>query len=247
MIKKISVLLAFVALMFAQLALAQGSAVVASLVGTAQVQTGNATPRVLRLGDQVLQGDTISTGANSNVVLKFDDGEVTALTQNSRMTITAYQYEPTSRTGNMLLSLVRGGMRAVTGFLGRNNPERVAYRAATATIGIRGTDVSIVTDGTDTEVKVTDGSVTIKVGTQEITLTAGETAFIHNGAVSLVRPAGFPSWVGIVGELDTFTATLRTVGAQVEVTPGSGTGTVTITNIPGGGGGAGGGPPVSPH
>jgi hypothetical protein len=246
MIKTISVLFAFVALLFAEFALAQGSAVVATLVGRAQVQTGNATPRLLRLGDQVLQGDTLSTGANSSLVLKFDDGEVAALSQNSRMTITAYQFEPTSRTGNMLLSLVRGGMRAVTGLLGRNNPERVAYRAATATIGIRGTDVSIVTDGTDTEVHVTDGSVTVTVGTQTFTLNPGQTAYVHNGAITLSPPAGFHSMDASVNELDTYTATLRTVGAQVEVQPGSGTGTVTVTNIPGGGG-AGGGPPVSPH
>jgi hypothetical protein len=245
MIKKISVLLAFAALMFADMALAQGSAVVASLVGTAQVQTGTATPRVLRLGDQVLQGDTISTGGASNLVLKFDDGEVTALTQNSRMTITAYQYEPTSRTGNMLLSLVRGGMRAVTGLLGRNSPDRVAYRAATTTIGIRGTDVTIVTDGTDTEVHVSDGTVEVTVGTQKVTLSAGQTAYIHNGAVTLSPPPGFHSMDASVQELQTFTATLAAIGQQTQVTPGTGTGTVTVTSVPGGGGTGGG--PVSPH
>jgi hypothetical protein len=193
MTKKISVLLAFVALLFANLALAQGAAVVASLVGTAQVQTGNDTPRALRLGDRVQQGDTLSTGAASNVVLKFDDGEVTALTQNSRMTITAYQYEPTSRTGNMLLSLVRGGMRAVTGLLGASHPDRVAYRAATATIGIRGTDVDIATDGTDVVVTVNSGTITLLLGSQSITLTAGQSATIHNGTITPGTGAGSPS------------------------------------------------------
>jgi hypothetical protein len=246
MIKKISVLLAFAALMFANFALAQGSAVVASLVGAAQVQTGNATPRVLRLGDQVLQGDTVSTGPSSSLILKFDDGEVAALTQNSRMTITAYQYEPTSRAGNMLLSLVRGGMRAVTGLLGANHPERVAYRAATTTIGIRGTDVTMVTDGTDTEVHVTGGTITVTVGTQTITLSAGQTAYIHNGAITLSPPAGFHSLEPSVQELQTLTAALVAIGEQTQF--GTGTGAVTVTNVPGGTGAGGGSTtPVSPH
>src|SRR4051812_4030015 len=183
MIKKISVLLAFVALMFADLALAQGSAVVTNAVGTTQVQTGAATPRTLRVGDAVQQGDTVSTGGGSSLVLKFDDGEVTALTQNSRMTITAYQYEPTSRSGNMLLSLVTGGMRAITGLLGRDQPQRVSYRAATATIGIRGTDATIITDGTDVAVVVTEGAVTFTYGGQTITIPAGQAAFGHAGVI----------------------------------------------------------------
>jgi hypothetical protein len=194
------------------------------------------------MGDRVQQGDTVSTGAASNVVLRFDDGEVTALAQNSRMTVTAYQFEPASGKGNMLLSLVTGGMRAITGLLGRNQPDRVAYRAATATIGIRGTDVTIATDGNDVEVSVTDGSVTLTVGTNTVTIAPGQTFFIHNGTITQgpTPPAGFnPSLPAIVGT----TTTLG--GSEVITTPSTSSGTVTIENVPPGG--AGGGTPVSPH
>ncbi len=77
--KTISVLLALTALLFTDLALAAG-AQVTSLTGTVQVQTGAAAPRTLRQGDQVAQGDTVSTGPGSSVVLRFDDGQVAALT-----------------------------------------------------------------------------------------------------------------------------------------------------------------------
>src|SRR5258705_3720416 len=88
--KTMSAVLAFALLLFADLVLAQSSAVATSVTGSVQVQTGTATPRALRLGDEVRQGDTVSTGANSNVVLKFADGHGAALTSNSRMTINAY-------------------------------------------------------------------------------------------------------------------------------------------------------------
>ena len=181
--KKLSVLLAFVALLFADFVLAQ-SAVATSITGTVQVQTGAASARPLRQGDEVRQGDTISTGAASSAVLKFDDGQIAALTANSRMTITAYQYNPQAQTGNVLLSLINGGMRAITGLIGRNQPDRVAFRAATATIGIRGSDGNIATDGTNVTVLVNDGVFTITVLGQTITIPAGQAVLLANGRLS---------------------------------------------------------------
>ena len=170
--KKISVLLALMALFFADFALA--NAVVTAAAGSVQVQTGPAAARTLRQGDEVNQGDTISTGPSSSVVLKFDDGQVAALTSNSRMTITAYQYNAQSGAGNVLLSLIGGGMRAITGLIGHRSPSQVTYRAATATIGIRGTDVTIATDGGDVVVTVTEGSIIFTFAGKSIIIPAGQ-------------------------------------------------------------------------
>src|SRR5688572_30184983 len=127
--KKISALLAFMALAFTELVFA--NAVATTVTGNVSVQTGTASARPLRLGDEVRQGDTVSTGAGSAVVLKFDDGQIAALTANSRMAISRYQYNTQARTGNVLLSLIDGGMRTITGLIGRNSPQNVSYRAAT--------------------------------------------------------------------------------------------------------------------
>jgi hypothetical protein len=240
--KKISVLLAFLTLLIANVAFAQGAAVVTSLTGTAQVQTASASPRALRQGDEVRQGDTVSTGGASSLVLKFDDGEVAALSQNSRMTITAYQFQPEARTGNVLLSLITGGMRAVTGLIGRNQPERVAYRAATATIGIRGTDVSIGTNGTDVEVHVNDGTITLTLGSQTITLGVGETAYIHNNVISRTPPAGFAA--GVTSQLQSLQAMADTINTALNSGTrsegaGSGTGSSGSPGAPPSGGGGG--------
>jgi hypothetical protein len=170
--KKISVLLALAALLAANLVLA--AAVVTSTTGLAQVQTGTATPRVLRQGDEVNQGDTVYTGSNSSLVMKFDDGQIAALTSNSRMSITSYQFNAQAQSGNVLLSLVNGGMRALTGLIGRRSPNQVTYRAATATIGIRGTDVSIVTLSGNVVVTVTEGAISFTFAGQTITVPAGQ-------------------------------------------------------------------------
>lgn len=180
--KKISALLALMAFFFADWALA--NAVVTSVTGTAQAQLGTAPARQLRQGDEVGQGATVSTGANSSLVLKFDDGQVAALTANSRMTITAYQYNPQTQSGNVLLSLIDGGMRAITGLIGRRTPSQVAYRAATATIGIRGTDVVIATAAGNVVVTVNEGSITFTFAGQTITVPAGQGAFTREGRIT---------------------------------------------------------------
>jgi len=178
--KKISVFLALLALFFTYLALAAG-AVVTSTTGTVSVATGQAAPRSLRTGDQVAQGDTIITGVNSAAVLKFDDGQVVALTSNSRMQVTNYQYNPQTESGNVLLSLVSGGMRAITGLIGRRAPSQVAYRAATATIGIRGTDVTIATSQGDVVATISEGSITFSFEGQTFTLNAGDAVLARSG------------------------------------------------------------------
>lgn len=181
--KKISIVMALLALLAAGLASA-ASAVVTSLAGDVQVRSGAAAPRPLRLGDEVVQGDTISTGQASSVVLKFDDGQISALTANSRMQITAYAYDAPAQRGNILLSLLVGGMRAITGLIGHNQPGNVRFHAATATIGIRGSDGMIVTDGTEVSVVVTEGAFTFTLGDQTIVIPAGAGAFGANNQIT---------------------------------------------------------------
>src|SRR5258706_4364983 len=170
--KKLYVLLAVMALFFTDLVLAANNAVVTSLTGLVQVQTGTAPARPLRQGDELSQGDTVITGPASSAVLKFDDGQVAALTANSRMTVTAYAYNPSNESGNVLLSLVTGGMRVITRIIGRRTPERGTYRAATATLGVRGSDRAIVTP---------HGHVGVTVNEDAITLTNDQPTVVNSG------------------------------------------------------------------
>lgn len=183
MIKNISAWFGLAILLFAGLAFAN-TATVTSATGNVQAQTGTAPARVLRVGDLVRQGDTVVTGQASAVVLRFEDGQVAALTANSRMTITAYQYNPQTQGGNILLSLIDGGMRAITGLIGRRTPDNVAYRAATATIGIRGTDITLVTSAGNVVVTVAEGVISFRVGNQPaVTVTPGNAAALSQGEV----------------------------------------------------------------
>jgi hypothetical protein len=178
--RKLSVFLAVLALCLANLAMAAG-AIATHLMGTASVQSGSAAPRALHVGDPVKQGETVRTGKDTYLLMKFDDGELVVMTQNSTMTVSAYDYDARSGNGNVLLSLVEGGMRAITGLIGRRTPTNVAYRAAGATIGIRGTDVQIHTTMGDVAVLVHDGVITFTIGNQTATISAGQGGRVVNG------------------------------------------------------------------
>src|SRR5438309_1955263 len=134
--KQFQVLLGVALLCLSELAMAQ-AATIFEMTGTAQAVPGAGTPRALRKGDTVNQGDTIVTSAGTTAIVRFDDGQIVALTGSSRFTISTYQYnraEPAK--SNVLFSLLEGGMRAVTGLIGKARPQQVAYRASNATIGI---------------------------------------------------------------------------------------------------------------
>ncbi len=175
----------------AEFAAAQ-AATVFELSGTAQVTSPGGAARILRKGDSVGQGETVSTGAASALVLRFEDGQVAALAANSRLLISSYVYNRTDAArSNVLISLLQGGMRAVTGLIGKARPQQVTYRAASATIGIRGTDTNISVEGNIVAVSVTDGQVSFSFGGQTVLLSAGQAIITTaTGATQRVPASG---------------------------------------------------------
>lgn len=138
-----------------------GSAQAAEKAGDITMLTGRATAatqlgdiRSLRKDGYVYPGEIINTGPNTYLNIKFTDGGRMLLRPNTRFQIAEYRYSeprqarrrPQDRNveqqaeGNALFRLLKGGFRAVTGLIGRENREDYKVRTPVATIGIRGTD-----------------------------------------------------------------------------------------------------------
>lgn len=93
----------------------------------------------------ILAGDTLRTAASSNAQLRLNDGALMAIRPNSEFKINAFNYSgKTDGTESTSLSLLKGGVRAVTGAIGRTNRDNFKVDAVVATIGIRGTGFNIV-------------------------------------------------------------------------------------------------------
>ena len=94
--------------------------------------------RSLSTGAPVYAGDSIITQAASYAVVLFKDRSRVTVRPNSEFAVTAFDYQDKD-SDSAIFRLVRGGLRAVTGLIGKRRPHKVRYRTAVATIGIRGT------------------------------------------------------------------------------------------------------------
>jgi len=115
------------------------------LSGAVVARRADGGSRVLSMRSEVNEGDIVITAGSSYARIKWADGGEVVIRPNTQLKIDAYKYEEGSpQSDNIVLSLLKGGMRSVTGLLGRRNPG--AYRVATpnATIGIRGTHFGVL-------------------------------------------------------------------------------------------------------
>lgn len=131
---------------FTAVALA-ASGYVHELTGIATVRIGAAAPRALKVGDIIDPGQTIATGDNSTAVIKFEDGQVMALSARSSFAVQDYFYNKRNiGASRAVFNLIQGGLRFVSGVIGATNPRTYRLTAGTATIGIRGTDAAAYYD-----------------------------------------------------------------------------------------------------
>jgi len=99
--------------------------------------TGTAA-RILGSGSPLHVGDIVSTGPRSVALLKLEDGSRVTLRPETSFQIEEYVLSETSPSA--VFRLFKGGLRAVTGFMSKRDPNAVKLRTAVATIGIRGTE-----------------------------------------------------------------------------------------------------------
>ena len=144
----------------------QAAGKVLIVAGTASIdRAGQQLPLIA--GSAVESGDTLFVGDKSTLQVRFSDESVVALRANSQFKIENYKFDKNAETDRSVLGLIKGGMRTITGLIGKANNKNYLVQTATATIGIRGTHFAVVScnndcsraDGT-AEVNGTYGSVT---------------------------------------------------------------------------------------
>lgn len=113
---------------------------VSYLSGTMYVQTNDNKTRILARDSAIYSGDVITTEKATVARIEFGDGSSLALKPRSQVKIDGFAFdEAKPEKDSLLYSLVKGGLRAVTGLIGKRNREGYRASTVTATIGIRGT------------------------------------------------------------------------------------------------------------
>jgi hypothetical protein len=167
--------------------------------------------RHLQDGDRVYPGDAFVLGADSYLDLDLEDEGRILLRPNTTFQIESYHYdaeahEPVDASGqplikpasqqpeNAFFKLVKGGLRAVDGIIGKTNPQSYGVETPVATIGVRGTAFDVrycgddCTDEADAGGKpdnglytsVTEGSIGVKNDSGETVTPAGHSSFVKS-------------------------------------------------------------------
>jgi hypothetical protein len=106
--------------------------------GVVTGQIDGEQPRIIGKGVGLHNGETLNTGSRAFALLQFNDGTRMTLRPNTTFKIENVDIRQGSE--NALLSLIRGGFRALTGFISKRAPGAFRVNTSVATIGIRGTE-----------------------------------------------------------------------------------------------------------
>lgn len=118
-----------------------------SVRGDVQLLSADGSTRSAAAGDPVATVDRIVTGADAAASVVLRDGSALMIGPSSRLDVKEFHFDATTQDGGMLMSLLRGSLRMITGLIGKTNPDAVRIETQTATIGIRGTDFIVQADG----------------------------------------------------------------------------------------------------
>lgn len=156
--------------------------------GSVSAQAPGGGLRIITAGAPLAVGDAISTAAESFALIELLDQQRITLRPDTEFVITAF--DQTAGQESVGLSLLKGGIRALTGLLGRRRPDSFRLTTPVATIGIRGTDFSARICAADC---ATDAALA-KVGTPISSIVAR--ALVSVGEVSAQGAGGEPRKLG---------------------------------------------------
>lgn len=152
---------------------------------TAESLPSRGTLRPLLVGLDIEQGERIDTDSSGRAQLLFLDGSTITIGNRASVVVDEFVFDPNIRRGHLAMSMARGLMRFIGGYLSKDGS--VTVRTPTALLGIRGAIVMI-------EVAPDTGNTTA-------TLLFGDSLTVTglSGAVEVIRRIGQSTTVGADG------------------------------------------------
>lgn len=163
---------------------------------------------------EVVSGDTLITGVNTYAIIKFLDNSEVAMKPGTTLVVNNFSYAAENLAhDSAIFSLVKGGLRYVTGALGKRNKEKLSFKTPSATICIRGTTFFLeYIDRTDSPTASTN-------------LPIGLHAHVREGGISITNNAGVFSYhagqFGFIENLQTHPVKMFSNPGMFFITPAS--------------------------
>ena len=149
-------------------------------VGNVVANAADGSRRVLAKGAELFSGDTVLTN-EGQTQFRFSDGAIVSLQPGSEYRIVDYRFNGAADgTEKGFFSLLKGGLRTITGLVGRSNRDNYKVTTSVATIGIRGTEYSVAY-GNSINVNVGEGEVEVCNSAGCLILQPGDEGYVKDG------------------------------------------------------------------
>ena len=172
----------------------ENAAYISHVAGTVGIQASNGAVRLASLNTSVRVGDTVTTEQGSVARMQFKDGAQITLRPETSYRVEKFRYEPSEPDKDSFVSsLLKGGMRAITGFVGkRGNQDAYKNDVKVATMGIRGTryGVRLCESSEKDGQRVSSCDDIVKIGKGAEVPKDGLFVEVTEGAVSVANEGG---------------------------------------------------------
>lgn len=144
-----------------------------TIMARGDVSANNAEQqRKLRRRAPVFIVDNVVTGNDSATQLRMIDGGLLSMQADSELAIARYEFDQNSNAGNVEMSLLKGGLRTITGAL-ESTPESYTLSTPIASIGVRGTHYEAELFEGDLYLAGWEGTIVIQVDKSSNTFSLG--------------------------------------------------------------------------
>jgi len=155
------------------------------------VDSGGKQRRLVK-GSTLSAGDTVRTG-RGRAQIRFTDGGYTSLQPNTEFRIDEYNYDAKRKEESVgFFSLLKGGLRTITGIVGRYRKKAYQLRTPVATVGIRGTEY-LAEVGNSLTVHVGEGEIEVCSNAGCTPFGAYQTGYVASADSPAVRVERPPS------------------------------------------------------
>ena len=150
----------------------------------------NEQRRALQRRSDVFEGDTIVTGTDGSLQIRFKDNAILALRADSQLKITEYHGQDADNDQErVLMDLLAGGFRTITGSIGKTDQDAYQVRTPNASIGIRGTHYEALIQASSLLLGVYQGGISVRNDNGNLNLGA-DSQFIWGRVNAGARPQG---------------------------------------------------------
>lgn len=162
--------------------------------GSIQAERYGAQTAIKRLSN-VYRADIIRSAKDSTAQFRMVDDAYIELYENSELRLENYQLNADGKHGNVLMELLSGGLRTISGAIGKQNKSEYQLKTPTATIGIRGTFYEVALAKEGMYLAAWKGGITVKTysGACDLRIGSGQAAnfaFVnHSGQCELLQEA----------------------------------------------------------